>query len=132
MQATSLAGLRVTHVMLARPKTLPSGTTVAEARSQLENSHVQMLLLADDDRFRGSVTSIPDEADPSASVLDYIDADPETISPSESAEEAYARTRRSPYRRVVVLDAEGVLRGLVCLNPKLTGFCTGRPDDDCR
>jgi len=128
----SLHELTVADVMLATPKTLSTQTTVAEARSQLANSHVQMLLLTDGALYRGAVTSIPDDADPSALALRYIDPDAETIAPTDPAEAAYERSSHSPYRRVIVLDSEGVLRGLVCLNPSRTGFCSGRAGDDCR
>jgi len=128
----SLHELTVADVMLATPKTLSAQTTVAEARNQLANSHVQMLLLTDGAVFRGAVTGIPEDADPSALALRYSDPDAETIAPTESAEAAYARTSRIPHRRMIVLDSEGILRGLVCLNPRCTGFCTGRGDDNCR
>jgi CBS-domain-containing membrane protein len=126
----SLHELTVADVMLATPKTLPADTTVAEARSQLANSHVQMLLLTDGARFCGAVTAIPDDADPSAPALGHADPEAETIAPAESAETAYARASRDPHRRVIVLDSEGDLRGLVCLNPTLTRFCRGRGGDD--
>jgi CBS-domain-containing membrane protein len=128
----SLHELTVADVMLATPMTLPSDTTVAEARAQLANTHVQMLLLADGDLFRGAVTGIPDDADPAAPALGYVDREAGTISPTEPAEVGYERTSRSPQRRLVVLDPSGALVGLICLNPGLTGFCRGRPDDDCR
>lgn len=118
--------------MLATPKTLPVETTVAEAREALVNDHVQMLLFTEGAAFRGAVTGIPEEADPSSPALDYVDATAETIAPTASAEVAYEASSSSPHRRIIVLDAEGALLGLVCLNPARTRFCTGRPGDDCR
>jgi CBS domain-containing protein len=127
----SLHELTVADVMLGNPKTIPSGTTVGEAREALSDHHVQMLLLVDGTAFQGAVTSIPDDADPGSLVSEYVDPTTETLAPTESAEVAYERTSLSPRRRVVVLGEDGDLLGLVCLNPALTGFCTGRPGDPC-
>jgi CBS domain-containing protein len=127
----SLNQRTVADVMLATPKTLPVETTVAEAREALANEHVQMLLLTDGAVYRGAVTGIPDDADPASAVLRYADPAAETIAPTESAEVAYERARLSPSRRVVVLDENGRLLGLVCLNVTLTRFCSGDPSVPC-
>jgi CBS domain-containing protein len=127
----SLHDLTVADVMLAGPKTLSVDTTVAEARAALADQHVQMLLLTEGTAFRGAVTSIPDEADPASPALRFVDPAAETIAPTEPAEIAYERTGLSPYRRVVVLDSNGALVGLVCLNPTLTRFCNGDPGGPC-
>ena len=127
----SLYELTVADVMLATPKTLPSDTTVLEAREALGRENVQMLLLSDGPVFCGAVTSIPDDADPASLVLPYANSAAETIAPTDSAKVAYERTRLSPHRRVVVLDSRGLLLGLVCLNSTLTQFCTGDPNVPC-
>jgi len=121
----SLAALTVADVMLATPKTLPSDTPIAVAREALANEHVQMLLLTDGRVFRGAVTSIPEHADPASPALEYADPSTDTIAPTESAAIAYERTSGNPHRRVVVLDSNGELLGLLCLAPTLTRFCRG-------
>jgi hypothetical protein len=121
----SLRGLSVADVMLATPKTLPSETTVADARVALANEHVQMLLLTDGSVFRGAVTNIPEHADPAGAALEYADPDAETIAPTESAETGYTLTSRQPRRRVIVLGQEGALLGLLCLDETRTRFCAG-------
>jgi hypothetical protein len=60
-------------------------------------------------------------------VLAYADDDVEVISPNASADEAFERAAASPNRRVIVLDDDRNLLGLLCLNPTRTGFC-GVPD----
>jgi CBS domain-containing protein len=117
----------VTDVMLSKPKTVPSSATVAEVREQLANDSVQMVLIADGGRFRGAVTELPADADGGARALDFADTQPESLSPSATAEEAFARTAAHPDRRVVVLDDDGALVGLVCLDETRTRFC-GRPN----
>jgi CBS domain-containing protein len=111
------------ELMLRNPKTLAGDASVAEVRDQLANPKVQMVLLADGDTFRGAITTLPDDAAPTERGLDYADEDPETISPDASAGEAFERASASPNRRVIVLDGEENLLGLLCLNAGRTAFC---------
>ena len=110
-------------VMLRTPKTLPGAATVAEVRAQLADPKVQMVLLADDGRFVGAVTDIPDAAGADERAADYADPEPDTIAPNEPARAAFDRVMASAHRRVIVLGDDGSLAGLVCLNSKRTGFC---------
>ncbi|MES1248078.1 MAG: CBS domain-containing protein [Actinomycetota bacterium] len=110
-------------LMLREPKTLAGSASVADVRAVLENPKVQLVLLADADVFRGAVTHIPDDAAADAPALAYADPDPETIAPTEPALTAFERADASPQRRVIVLDDDGALLGLVCLNKNRTGFC---------
>jgi CBS domain-containing protein len=113
--------------MLRAPKTLAAEASIAEVREQLANPKVQMVLLADGRAFKGSVTAVPIGAAPTDAALAYADENPETISPDASADEAFERATASPNRRVIVLDDDRNLLGLLCLNPSRTGFCTGEP-----
>jgi len=110
-------------LMLRDPKTLAGDASVAEVRDQLANPKVQMVLLADGQVFRGAVTALPADAAPSDLALDYADDSPETIPPEASADEAFERASASPHRRVVVLDRDDRLLGLLCLKADRTGFC---------
>ena len=110
-------------LMLRDPKTLTAEASVAEARELLANPKVQMVLLADGSAFKGAVTHIPDEASPRERAVDYVDTDTEVISPDASDDEAFERTAASPNRRVIVLDENGSLLGLLCLNKSRTDFC---------
>ena len=123
---TALEGRSVTDVMLSRPKTVAPTTSVAEVRELLANASVQMVLIADGERFCGAVTELPADADDDAAALEYADAEPESLSPTATAEEAFARTAAHPSRRVVVLGDDRTLVGLVCLDETRTRFC-GRP-----
>jgi CBS domain-containing protein len=111
-------------LMLRNPKTLTAEASVAEVRELLANPKVQMVLLVDGPAFKGAVTHIPDEASPRERAVDYVDADAEVISPDASDDEAFERTTASPNRRVIVLDENGSLLGLLCLNQSRTGFCS--------
>jgi CBS domain-containing protein len=121
----SAAGQTAADLMLAKPKTLPSDVTVAAARELLADEHVQMLLLTEGAAFRGTITHIPDEADPDTEAIRYCENSTETIAPEAPAAVAFTRTQQNPYRRVVVLDEQGTLLGLLCLDKSRTRFCTG-------
>jgi CBS domain-containing protein len=120
-----------THVaadlMLRDPKTLAADATVAEVSEQLENPKVQMVLLTDGRTFKGAVTALPTGAAPTDLALLYSDESPESIAPDAPADEAFGRAVASPTRRVLVLDEDRNLHGLLCLDPTGTRFC-GRPD----
>jgi len=113
--------------MLRNPKTLAADATVAEVREQLDNPKVQMVLLTDGEAFKGAVTALPAEAAPTDVALLYSDESPDTVGPEASAEEAFERASASPTRRVLVLDEDKNLLGLLCLDPTRTRFC-GMPD----
>jgi CBS domain-containing protein len=109
--------------MLAEPKTLPGDATVADARQALANQSVELILLADGKTFVGAIAEIPDGAPSGSPARDFADPNPATIAPTESGEVAFEVTARSPHRRVVVVDAEGTLLGLVCVDRARTRFC---------
>jgi CBS domain-containing protein len=110
-------------LMLREPKTLTADASVAEVRDQLANPRVQMVLLADGQVFKGAVTHVPPYAAPGDRALDHVDANPEIISPHASADEAFERATASRNRRVIVVDDEGNLLGLLCLKRDRSGFC---------
>ena len=110
-------------LMLRNPKTLGPDASVAEVREQLANPKVQMVLLADGRTFKGAVTALPDHAAPTERAFAYVDQEPETIPPHASARDAFECAAASPNRRVIVLDEDDNLLGLLCLNPGRTGFC---------
>lgn len=114
-------------LMLHDPKTLGADVSVAEVRDQLVNPKVQMVLLTDGRAFKGAITQIPADAAPDDRALSYADAGIESISPHASADEAFERAAASPTRRVIVLDDEQNLLGLLCLDPSRTRFC-GMPE----
>ncbi|HEV2591047.1 MAG TPA: CBS domain-containing protein [Gaiellaceae bacterium] len=120
---SDLAGLTVADVMLAEPKTLSGSASVGEVRAMLENPSVQMVLLADDGRFRGSVTAIPAGASDQDPAVQFADPSPRSLAAGEPAQTAFDVTSAEPHRRAVVLGDDGRLLGLVCLNQARTHFC---------
>ncbi len=113
----------VADLMLRDPKTLPGDASVADVQAVLDNPRVQLVLLADGERFRGAVTEVPAGADPAAAAVDFAEPSPVTIGPTESADAAFAAAAASPHRRAIVLDDRRNLLGLLCLNKTMTRFC---------
>jgi CBS domain-containing protein len=115
--------LLAADLMLRNPKTLPAEASVAEVREQLANSRVEMVLLADGRTFKGAVTHVSPDAAPDDRALDHADTDPQVVSPQAPADEAFERAAASPNRRVIVLDDDRNLLGLLCLKRDRSGFC---------
>jgi CBS domain-containing protein len=126
----------VSDVMVRRPKTLAADATVADARRALEHSSVKLLLLVDGGRFRGAVSEIPADADPRDAALTYADAEPPIARAELTVSAALDRLEHRPSGRLVVLDDQEMLLGLVCLTPDGKGFCgtpaPAHPDSDLR
>jgi CBS domain-containing protein len=120
--ATAHPEATVADVMLREPKTLAADATVAEARQALATQSTHMLLLVDDDRFRGAVTAIPADADPDEPALAFVDASAPLVTEDTPVSEALARLDQRPSGRLVVLDGDR-LAGLVCLAKDGVTFC---------
>ena len=116
-------GAVVADVMLRDPKTLPASATVGQVRELLERRSVQMVLLADAGVFAGAVTELPAGVSDDEPAADFADPSPSSLGPNESAATAFELTARIPHRRVVVLDEQRNLLGLLCLNATRTRFC---------
>ena len=118
------AGATVSDVMIWRPKTLPADATVGDVRRMLANEHVVMALLTEGARFCGAVTAIPDNTTYDAPARAFADPAPATIGPRESAAVAFERAAASDHGRLVVLDDDSTLLGLVSVSVDRHRFCT--------
>jgi CBS domain-containing protein len=115
--------LTVADVMVRRPKTLPADVTVAEARTALEYEKVKILLLVDGERFAATISAIPSEAVADEAAVRFADEAPPLVTEDASVEDALEMLDRRPNGRLVVLDEQGTLRGLVCLTSDGREFC---------
>lgn len=120
------AGRPVADVMVTRPKTLPIDASVGDVRAVLEDDHVVMALLTEDGVLRGTLvrTDLPDDAASSAPALPWSSTAGRMAAPTDSAASVHQRLLESSQRRLAVVDTEGRLLGLVCLNGRRTGFCS--------
>jgi CBS-domain-containing membrane protein len=124
----AVTGRTVAEVMLKRPKTLPAAASVADARRVFENPKVQTCPIVDED---GALVAeldreqLPEDAAAGASAASYASA-PLTIRPDAPVQEALDQLTALGSERMCVVDAEGRMLGLLCLNGRHSAFCTDR------
>ncbi|HEV8451845.1 MAG TPA: CBS domain-containing protein [Gaiellales bacterium] len=117
---------RVAEVMIKRPKTLAAGATVSDARRLFDNPRVQVCPVVEDDgRLVGELRRdlIPDSAEGDAPARAYAGGRPPTISAEASMGEAMQHLERLDSERLAVIDDDGRLTGLLCLNRRHGRFC---------
>lgn len=116
---------RVRDVMVARPKTLPADATVADLRRLFDNTHVISALLVEGTAFAGAVhrDAVPADAPDTMAARNLARRDVPTASPDTPISDAMDMLDATGDFRVVVLDGDGALAGLVCLDQPRTGFC---------
>jgi CBS domain-containing protein len=115
----------VGEVMIRRPKTLPVGATVADARRLFENPGVRTALLVDGERYAGELTRDHIAGAPGdAAVGAHADTAATTVAESDPVAAALARMDAAGTDRLAVVDDQGTLRGLVCLSRSAGELCT--------
>lgn len=120
-----LRGRTVADVMVRGPRTVPASATVAEARAELLDDHVHVVLVVEGDTLVGTVERIDLVGAPSsAPVLAHAVLDGRTVAPTVAAEDARLLLLARGRRRLAVVDEHGALLGLLCLKRRLTGFCS--------
>jgi CBS domain-containing protein len=113
------AGPTVRDVMLAEARTIPPDTPVETVRETFANPRVKLLLVAEDERFLG--TLVPDDVPASGTIADGVDTAAATLSPDDGIDRALELLEHTS--RVPVVGAGGRLYGLVCLNKGKNAFC---------
>ena len=133
--ATELTAADVVHT---RVTAMPATASVAEIRAWFEESTSHRLaVLADGERFAGMLTpedlapagaagadGRADEASTPATTVARMEP---TIGPDEPAGRAQEMALATEVRRVVVVDGDGRLVGVVAITPDLASFC-GAPE----
>jgi CBS domain-containing protein len=115
----------VSEVMLRHPKTLPAGASIAQARAAFKDDHVHMILLTE----RGTLVGTLVRADLPAATTDgpalpWARLAGRTVSPGAPTRTVQDHLVDREIRRVAVVDADGLLLGLMCLKRDRTGFCS--------
>jgi CBS domain-containing protein len=118
------AGPTVRDVMLAEARTIPADTRVEAVREMFANPRVKLLLVAEGDRFLGTLS--PADVPAAGTIAAGVDEDTPTLDPSDSVERALELLEHTS--RVPVVGADGHLHGLVCLNRGKSAFCASRRD----
>ena len=127
--ARESTGPAVADVMLPTPTVLGPDATVADVRRFFRRERVHLAIVTDADGIvlttlvRDDVTEATDSV-PAVDVGQWHDR---WVGPDESVEPIRERMARDRTRRLVVVDEDRRLLGLLCLKRRLTGFCS--PDD---
>jgi CBS-domain-containing membrane protein len=113
-------------VMVTIPKTVSPGVTVRQVRAEFDNDHVHMLLLTKDGKLEGTIvrSDIPHEALPSMPAFPLSRLRGRVVTPATPVSTLLRRLGHLGLRRLAVVDAGGLLLGLVCLKQSGTGFCS--------
>lgn len=116
----------VADVVVRLPKTLPLTTTVAEARAELDDEHMHMLLLTANGFLLGTLvrSDLASAENDSDLAMVYATLTGRTVPPRVNAEVMRRVLVASGDRRRAVVDREGRLLGLLCLKRRLSGFCS--------
>ena len=120
------AGPEVRDAMLFEPRATPAGTPLTQAREMFANPHVKLLLVVGDDgRFAGTLTreDLRDDATGDATVGDLARADAPRTGPGAPVGQAVELLQATGTDRLPVVDDDGRLCGLVCMDRSGTHFC---------
>src|SRR4029079_2692058 len=113
------AGPAVRDVMLAEARTIPPDTPAETVRETFANPRVKLLLVAEGEQFLGTLA--PDAVPASGTIAPGVDTGTPALQPRGGIETAPQLLEHSS--RVPVVDADGRLHGLVCLNRGKSAFC---------
>ncbi len=117
----SEAGPHVRDVMLREARAVAPDTRLAQVRETFANPRVKLLLVADGERYLGTVApaDLPEHDD--GTIAAYARADTPRLAPGDAV--ARALELLAEVDRVPVVGDGGRLEGLVCLNRGHSAFC---------
>jgi CBS domain-containing protein len=121
---------RVAEVMLRTPIVLEGSATVDDVRTVFASTHVHMVLLTPHGRvgepLLGTLVrdDLPDPASGRDRVLPHARVAGRTVAADLLADDVRRSMRADGQRRAAVVDADGILLGLLCLKHHGGGFCT--------
>ncbi len=112
--------------MLHRPKSWSTSLTVGDAREVLADDHLHAILVVDGAVLRGVIVEgdVPDDAEDDQHALVHARLDGRTVRVGATLDEARELLEQSRSRRLAVVDAAGLLVGLLCLKRHGRGFCS--------
>jgi CBS domain-containing protein len=117
------AGPAVRDVMLRKARAVGPATTVAEVRETFANPRVKLLLVADGERFLGTLSPDDLPAGADGTIEAHVRADAPRLAPEDPVARAVELVAASGATRVPVVDASDRLQGLVCFNRAHSAFC---------
>ena len=104
-----------------------TAATVGDIRAMFDDDHVHAAVIVAD----GVLTAVIERTDLESCPLDDTAVHVGTlqgriVESDTPLEQAKQRMLRSGRRRLAVIDADGIYRGLLCLKRTGTGFCSDR------
>ena len=117
------AGPAVRDVLLREARAVPPDTAVHEVRETFANPRVKLLLVAEGDRFLGTIgpDDLPDGGD--GTIAAHVRGDAPRVRPEDDVDTALQLVEETGLSRIPVVDGEGRLEGLVCFNRSRNAFC---------
>jgi CBS-domain-containing membrane protein len=118
------AGPAVQDVMLRDARTVDPGTPVAEVRAMFASPGVKLMLVADGERFLGTVgrDALPEGDEGTIAAL--VSTDAPRLRPEDPVARALEIVETTGVTRIPVVDGAERLQGLVCFNRSHSAFCT--------
>jgi CBS domain-containing protein len=116
------AGPAVRDVLLREARAVPPDTPVHEVRETFENPRVKLLLVAEGDRFLGTIG--PDDLPAGdGTIAAHVRGDAPRVTPDDEVKTALALVEQTGLNRIPVVGEDGRLEGLVCFNRSRNAFC---------
>lgn len=117
------AGPAVRDVLLREARAVAPDTPVSEVRETFANPRVKLLLVADGERFLGTLAPDDLPAAGDGTIAAHVRQDAPRLSADDGVDEALKLVRDTGASRIPVVDADGRLEGLVCFNHARNVFC---------
>jgi CBS domain-containing protein len=94
-------------------------------RETLANPKVKLLLVADGERFLGTIgpEDLPAGGDEDGTIAPHVRQDAPRLGAGDAVEEALRLVNETGASRIPVVDESGRLEGLVCFNHARNVFC---------
>lgn len=117
--------------MVRRPKSMPADASIADVRALFDDDRVHMALLLHDRHLVGTVIradlGVAAGADEPALTIARMAG--RTVTPETPLAPVRSHMVATGQRRLAVVDHEGRLLGLLCLERARHGFCSDRDVD---
>ena len=117
------AGPAVRDVLLREARAVTPDTPLREVRETFANPRVKLLLVADGERFLGTLAPGDLPAGGDGTIGPHVRTDAPRLSADDGVDEALKLVRETGAARIPVVDADGRLEGLVCFNHARNVFC---------
>src|SRR5437868_15233257 len=108
------AGPAVRDVLLREARAVPPDTPVGEAREAFANPRVKLLLVADGDRFLGTVGPEDLPAGGDGTIASHVREDAPRVGPDDDVQIALQLVEQTGLIRIPVVAGDGRLEVLVC------------------